>query len=400
MNSSQHELGYFPQMPICDKHLFLELSSDFTLPDYKSEIRRILSTRACVIPPSENFGNGGAQTDGEIAYKILYLGADGELYSVELRDKYSFKIPLEFGFHNVNPDDLTLLTSVDAESVNTRVLGPRKLNIRAKLSSRALALSPELHAPNLVGSHDKGKLENLIFNTPCASVKKCASEPEIISDFIPLNSPAESTRIVNCTTSVTISECLSQDQKINVRGEVLLKLLYCDETQNVLPLSVSHKIPFTKSISCDGVNNSFESSAFGVVFDEQLDVEENGIGIEMTLSVYARAQRNDTVSYIADSYSTEKETHPSYSPLSIMNAMRCSNANLTQNDSFSLEEINLMPDAKIIDVCSNATAEELLAENGRIFIKGRCDHQLIYYHDGEYSCKDLRTPFKYELDCT
>ena len=399
MNSFQHELGYFPQMPLSDKHLSSELSSDFTLPDYKSEIRRLLSTTATVIPPSEYFGNGGAQLDGDVLYKILYLGADGELYSVTLSDKYSFKIPLEFGFHNVNPEEMTLFSSVDAESVNARVLGPRKLNIRTKLTSHALALSPELRTPNLVGAHNSAKLQNFTLDTDCINIKKCKSETEIISDFIPINSPSESTRIVNCATNVAISECVCGEDKINVRGEIIIKLLYCDDTQSVMPIAASHKIPFTKSIPCEGVKNSFEASSFGIITDEQLDVAENGVGIELSLSIYAHAQANDRVSYIADSYSTEKHTNTSYSSLNVINSLRCTNGNLTQNDRFSLENINMPRDAKIVDVASNATVEELNCENGRIFVKGRCDHQLIYHHDGEFACKDLRTPFKYEVDC-
>lgn len=399
MNSFQHELGYFPQMPLSDKHLTSELSSDFTLPDYKCEIRRLLSTSATIIPPSDYLGNGGAQLDGDVLYKILYLGADGELYSVMLSDKYSFKIPLEFGFHNVNPEEVTLFSSVDAESVNARVLGPRKLNIRAKLVSHTLALSPELRAPNLVGAHNSAKLQNLTLETNCINIKKCKSEAEIISDFIPMNSPSESTRIVNCATNVVIGECVCGEDKINIRGEILIKLLYCDDTQSVMPIAVSHKIPFTKSIPCEGVKNSFEASSFGVITDEQLDVAENGVGIELTLSIFAHAQTNDKVSYIADSYSTEKHTNASYSSINVMNSMRCANGNLTQNDRFSLESINMPKDAKIIDITSNATVDELNCENGRICVKGRCDHQMIYHHDGEFACKDLRTPFKYELDC-
>ena len=53
MNSSQNELGYFPQMPVCDKHLSSELNSDFTLPDYKCEIIRLLSVVASVVPPAQ-----------------------------------------------------------------------------------------------------------------------------------------------------------------------------------------------------------------------------------------------------------------------------------------------------------------------------------------------------------
>ncbi|MBO5715153.1 MAG: DUF3794 domain-containing protein [Clostridia bacterium] len=399
MNSSQNELGYFPQMPVCDKHLSSELNSDFTLPDYKCEIRRLLSVVACVIPPAEYVSNASAQLDGDICYKILYLGADGELYSLNLNDKYAFKLPLDFGFYAVNPDDLTFVNDIRTENVSARVLGPRKLNVKSKLSIHALGLSPELHSPNLVGSHNSSNIENLVCKTQCASIRVGTSEQENVSDFIPLDTSSENVRVIDCYSTVTINECIPQTSQINVRGEVLLKVLYCNDSQNVLPQTAIRKIPFSKSIECAGVNSSYECSCFGIAKDEQIEVQENGISLEASVTLYARAQKNDEVSYIADAYSTEKETELAYSEIKIPRAFKCSNGNLTQNEVMSLEEVGISRDSKIVDVCATAHPEEYSLDNGRLSIKGRCNYQLIHHLDGEYACKNLSAPFKYELDC-
>ena len=52
-----------------------------------------------------------------------------------------------------------------------------------------------------------------------------------------------------------------------------------------------------------------------------------------------------------------------------------------------------------MDVCATAHAEEHTLENGRISIKGRCDYQVIHFLDGEYACKTISAPFKYDIDC-
>ena len=41
MDNSHNNIGLFPEMPICDEVLHTEINSDFTLPDYKSEIRKL-----------------------------------------------------------------------------------------------------------------------------------------------------------------------------------------------------------------------------------------------------------------------------------------------------------------------------------------------------------------------
>ena len=399
MNSSQNELGYFPQMPVCDKHLSSELNSDFTLPDYKCEIRRLLSVVASVVPPAQYISNASAQFDGDILYKILYLGADGELYSINLNDKYAFKIPLEFGFYAINPSDLTFVTDIKSENVSAKVLGPRKLNLKAKLSIHALGLSPELHAPNLVGSHNSACIENLVRKTQCASIKLGESEQENVSDFISLDASSENVRVIDCYSSVVINECTPQTSQINARGEVILKVLYYNDSQNALPQCATRKIPFSKSIECDGVNSSYECSCFGISKDEQIDVQESGIALSVAVTLYARAQKNDEVSYIADAYSTEKETELAYSEIKIPRAIKCSNGNLTQNEVFSVDEIGISRDAKIVDTSAIARADESGIKEGRIIIKGRCDYQIAYCLDGEYASKTLSAPFKYEIDC-
>ena len=67
MDNSQNNIGLFLQMPVCDGVFHSEISSDFTLPDYKSEIRKLLSSKAKILPPRQYIGNKNAQV---IAHEI------------------------------------------------------------------------------------------------------------------------------------------------------------------------------------------------------------------------------------------------------------------------------------------------------------------------------------------
>ena len=398
MDFSNNNLGYFPQMPVCNKHVLLEVNSDFSLPDYQSEIKRLLSTRVCIIPASEYIGNGDAELTGEIIYKILYLGADGKIYSVSLTDKYSANLPLEFNSHSVNTDDVVLFTSLQNESVNTRVLGPRKLNVKSKLSCRALALSPALHSPSMSGIYNDSCIENRIFETESIFTKKCIGEPQTLTDFIPLDSQIDNVRIIDSACAVVINECVPSGDKVNVNGETLVKIAYCNDAESDHPLSYLRKLPFSSQIYCDGITNAFECSARGFVLEDQVNIDENGIAIELSVSVSVFAQKNESVPYIADSYSTEKAVECTYSDLNVMSALRASNSSLTQNEVFSLNELKISPDAKLIDVCGRAKVNELTKENGRLALKGECMYQVIYYLDNEYSSREITAPFRYELD--
>ena len=381
MENSQNNIGYFPQMPVCDKHSSVELNSDFSLPDYQTEIRRLLSTRIIFPPQNEHIGNGNAEISGEIHYKITYLGADGSIYCTTLSDKYGFNAPLNFDFHNVNNDEVTLIPHCKVESVNTRVLGPRKLNVRSKLDCKLSAFSPSLYTPNIVGAHNKASIENLIFETDCINVKKTAIESQILNDFISFDSASENIRIIDCNSSAIVNECLASKDKITTRGDVILKILYCNEAENSHPLSLTKKIPFAMDLNCNGVNSLFECVAHCVCLDERFDFTENGVNVELTLSARAIAQRNEKVKYTADAYSTEKACENATSEVCLTNALRICHGNLTQNDVFTLENIKLSPNIKIVDIVGKANIMELESENDKLVFKGNSDYQLIYFLD-------------------
>lgn len=397
--SSQNNTGYFPQMPICDKLLSVEVNSDFSLPDYQPEIRRLLSSRVSVLPPSEYIGNGNASLSGEVSYRILYLGADGKLYSATLGDSFSVSVPFEFDSHSINTDDVTLICAVQSDSVNTRVLGPRKLNVRTRLSCHAFALSPSLYTPELVGAHNDSRIENRIFETPCVYTLKCSGEPTSLTDFIPLDSQLDNVRIIDYSSKALISECVASDGKINVKGEVLLKLLHCNDAKSELPITTARKLPFSITLDCDGADSSFECSAVGYTYDEKIEINESGIGIELLLSVCVRAQKNVAVPYISDAYSTERESECEKERVTLMSALKCANTNLTQNEVLTLEDISLPPDAKIIDTRGNCSVDEVDFKEGKLHIRGKSDYQLLYCHDEEFGVKEISAPWHSELDC-
>ena len=72
-----------------------EASGDFTLPDYQSEIRRILHVAQTVLPPAKYIGADAVEFNGTVDYQVIYVGMDGGMYSVPLSTEYSFNVPLE-----------------------------------------------------------------------------------------------------------------------------------------------------------------------------------------------------------------------------------------------------------------------------------------------------------------
>ena len=400
MDNSQNNVGYLPQMPIFDGKICTEINSDFSLPDYKCEMRRLLATHVTVLAPNEYIGNSDAALDGEVVYKIIYLGADSQVYSATLSDKYSFTVPLEYNSHSASTNDVSLIHICSSDTVNTRVLGPRKLNIRAKLSCRALALSPALYTPaNVDTQKNDSEVELRLIQKQSSTVKRCVSEPIHLSDLITTDTNTENIRVIDSISTVHVEECLPSTDHINIKGTVTIKTYYCDESETHRVQVSTRKLPFSHSIYCEGASSASECNAYGIADTEQPTVAESSISIELTLTLCATCQAITPVSLVDDAYSTEYHSQSTYASLMLPKALKCSCGTLTHNDAFSLDDIKLPQDSKIIDVLPRAYVEAISNENGRLVIKGKTEYQIIYFNDQEYLSKEVSAPFKYETDC-
>ena len=385
-------------MPVCDEVLHTEINSDFTLPDYKSEIRKLISTKVKVIPPKQYLGNNEANLEGELIYKILYVGSDNSLYSATLSDKYHFNPSFSFHPDSMNTDEITLHCLCECENPSTRVLGPRKVNVKSRIICRTFALSPVLHKPELIGAHDPSCIENLILESPTIITKKCESNPISLSDTTPIDPQVDNIRIVDISTSAVINECQATVDKIEVRGEAFAKILYCNDAESEDELLMIRKLPFSASILCDGVNSSYECCSYAVINEESASIDESSIKTEILITIHAQAQANKCVPYISDAFSTEKAANNVLEELLITKGVKAFNGNLSQNEIFMLSDTKLSPDVKLIDTDAVAKIHSVNYEKGKLIFLGECNYQLICLTNGEYSVCELSSPIRYELD--
>lgn len=67
--------------PLLDRTTTAEVASDFSLPDYLPEIKRLLRVTATVLPESRYLGASSGEFSGAVEYLVCYSGGDGGLWS-------------------------------------------------------------------------------------------------------------------------------------------------------------------------------------------------------------------------------------------------------------------------------------------------------------------------------
>ena len=127
----------------------VEVSEDFSLPDYVPEVRRVLGVVRDATADN-GFRDGATYLqEGNVCYTVFYLGEDGQVTSVPLSSAYSAKVPLPEDF--AAEDGFVIVW--DLENVSCRVTSPRRLSLSARLRMQSLAAGREDASCRRIGEH-------------------------------------------------------------------------------------------------------------------------------------------------------------------------------------------------------------------------------------------------------
>lgn len=401
------------QVPILERGLTVEVSGDYSLPDYQPEIKRLLRIGTNVLPPNRFAGTDGMELRGTLDYYVLYMGHDNGVYCAPLTTEYSMQAEPDAegrGLLSAAGEPMVCICDASTETPVGRVTAPRRLNIRCKVKADVRLYG---ECPLEINGEGDTTLETLTESAEVGRLYWGLGETMPLQDDIIL-SPAEGEwRVVCAEGKVMITEAAPIPGAVNCRGEVALKLTLCPaETESEFasdttegrtspPLTVmQRKIPFSQTVEIEGVTPVCTATACGYCTDISVEMEEGHLHVEMGILSEARAQKNETVSYVKDLYSTRREGTCRYATYPTERALRALNGNFTLSDSLPLAEAGIDPAAKVADVTAVAVPEGLTADTskGRCVLTGTCRCHLLLLRDGEYASADMELPFRYEFD--
>ena len=85
------------QIPILDRELSVEVTGDYSLPDYLPEIKRLLRIRPALLPQSRFAGRDSVGLNGALDYYVMYMGQDGGVYCAPLSAEYRLEAEADGG---------------------------------------------------------------------------------------------------------------------------------------------------------------------------------------------------------------------------------------------------------------------------------------------------------------
>lgn len=382
--------------PVCDRQAVTEVTGDFTLPDYQSEIRRILNVGYSVLPPARYVGAGSVEFNGNIEYQVLYVGVDGGLYTAPLTSEYAFDIPFEGSVVELN-EGITVFAHPSVQGITSRVSAPRRLSIRTRLACRARAYGKVPLEERPEGGEDPFCIQRKSESVEMASLGSAASEIITLEEELPFS--ADGDRVVGAEAKVFVDGVSANGGVLTAQGNVMLKLLCAHENSGDTEL-IQRKLPFSGELEGEEREaGDTECRVTGYISDLTVHPEEDKLLCTVNLILEAQTGSNGTLTYTDDLYSTSRECRCERAEYEIPVLLAAGNGNFTQSERIPLAELNLPEGCTPVDCTGYAEFDGVEAQGNKCVLTGQSRYVVIARRDGEYSAAECVLPIRYEVDC-
>lgn len=386
-------IGRRMQLCVCDRTLTAELTTDYSMPDYQPEIRRLLRVNAAVMPPATYVGAGSAELSGTVRYDIVYAAPDGGLYSTSVSEEYGMSAPLERDAEG----EVVLVCDVVPDVVVSRVTAPRRLSIRTRLKAKVQGFGEKSVEEELNGEYALGDLERLTGEVTCGAFAASGAEQFEVSEEIAVDGEGD-LRIVSSSAEFCVTEMLAGEGTVSCRGDAAVKLLLCADGEGSVPFAVTRKIPFSETVTVDGFCGGMSCFARAECGELRTSIEGNKVYCDLRGYLCVFGQENRPVAYTKDIFSTAHQGDATYTTVEYPYALKCQFGNFTQSLYEPIESFDIDGEAVILDFSARAVADSLVCDRGKWALSGETKLWLLMKCGDEYATKELSVPFRYEFD--
>lgn len=370
------------------------VDTDFTLPDYCPDIGKILKCRATPRITLRALKKDQLTVEGVTRLEVIYLdGRDKHIRCCEHEVPFSVKIPL-----NNCPETAVAEAAAKVEYINCRAVSQRKIDIHGAFSLR---ISVTLQKTNDVLTNVEGagimvKKQQCEISTVIGRTQAAFS----ISEALELASgkpPIAS--VVRTGALLKIAECKPISNKLILKGEAILKVVYTTEPEGKVE-SMEYLLPFNQFLDMAGVDDSCETACRAEISSMEINLRTDSDGEYRRMSVDIRAfadasaYKNRSVSMISDAYSVECEldTERRYMEFE----RYCGTASGKTNCVGLIDTGKEL--SQILDSWCELGGVETNLRGGKVYVSGKTMfYAIAECIDGDKEFVEKSVPFEYEI---
>lgn len=371
------------------------IDTDLVLPDYCPDIGKILK---CTVEPhilSHNVFDDKLCVETCSVIRIIYSDENGKgINSFE----NEITLSSDFNIKDISEQDFAEL-SVKLDYVNYRAVSQRKIDVHGALSVSVSASREKEY--NLITNVDGAgvKLKKSTISAGCIAGK--AQQQFSISETLELgDAKPPMASIISSDAEIYCSECKAIANKLIVKGDAVVKILYKNDLEETKTETMEFNIPYSQFIDVTGLEDNCDTDIMLSIASIRLtprtdiDGEYKLVGMDMLVNCGIKAYENRDICIISDAYSTEYELETESCLIKVEKLCRHISDNSIIKDSADLPSENSV--TEINDVRCRVCDVQSSVKDGKLILNGNTVFSIIASND---SCEPIlvekTTPFEY-----
>lgn len=290
----------------------LTYDEDYNVPDVKPDIGRMIQSKGEVHVEEVKMGEGSAYITGNLVVDLLYVDDEknGAVHSL------TATLPIEATMYleNIESGDKMCLTW-DIEDLSLHVINSRKLNIKSIVTFYAsIDELADLQIP--VGIPDEGiSVKNKTVRILGLMVHK--KDTMRMKEEITLASNKPNiAQVVWNTVEIRGLDIRSQEDKLDVKGEMFVFILYSGEGEGNPLQWLEYSIPFRGEVECAKATAEMIPNVDVTLIQQSLEVKPDADGEERILQIEAVLELNMSIyeerehTLLLDVYTPARQLQP------------------------------------------------------------------------------------------
>lgn len=342
---------------------------DFSLPDYCPDIQRILKCQVYPRITMRTIAGDRLEVEGMYTVRILYVDSGGKtIRSCEHTDPFSSSFNLRPGL-----DGAIVTTKTRVEYINCRAISPRRLDIHGSFSVCAKVLSK---VSNEILSDIAGEGIQLQKKpVEVSTVAEAAQQQFSINEVLEIGQgKPEAESIVRSDVALSLQDYKAVANKIMLKGEALVKVLYCSDLDDGKLEAMEYAVPFSQMLDSSEISEDCKCDIHLEVLSSDVQIrsdnsgEDTLFGLEIKVAASVTAYQDKELNIVTDAYSTGYELTIDYQQVAAEKMVEMVNDDYAYKNTMDLSDDAI---ANVIDIWNEMAAVSARAENGQINYKGK-----------------------------
>lgn len=370
-----------------------DISNDYTLPDYIPDVKRLANTDTRAVLHNVYINHNSIVYEGEVIYTALLICEDECIRNAVYSEEFSIE---------VNSDTVDNLKCHEciAESSSIRLISPRKINCKTKVSLFSKNIAEQHVSPqyaNVMRVEDESTFEKRFSQYEYMNIDEKSINSLHASHDIELSQDKEEiSSIIYCKVDIFVNEQKHLENKLYLRGEVLVSILY--ESVNASYVKTKMRFPFSEIVDdIEGFNgcmcrvdvNDIRAAVRNNSFGEMKQIE-----LDYTYNIVCRTYSTRTAEVINDIYSTAYDTDCTYGTVTPMRFNSVIFSNLSIEGEYGFEESEDV-DTRIVDCICSVEDSSVSVDMGKLQVIGtlKCD---VILNSDSLTHHSYSLPIKFE----